>query len=771
MAQQNRQAALRLDQMIAEDLTKKRSLMRERREAQRKVVNDSPTGVDLPLGINNPVNLSEVDLSSCLLINQLGMSRFYLHSTGSAVYQAELIELSPQPPSPPDISAFENDLYEELLEVSRLSHSSLQRIVHVSVSSEKAEDGYRLTVWSPYSNGDITLQSFLQQSPPPLQTTLVRRIMEQLLAGLVYLHSLDICHRYISAESIIMTHSGATQFRQIGYYGRLRCTLDARQPDSYLSDCPAPNWLPPECHSPASVKEWSKSADIFMLGQLLLKLLVGESYWRPYRSAADMLKHCSAIQTLPESMQRVLQGCLDGNDRNRPSAARLLDTFQTKIDAFAPLEALLRNDNQQQQLLLQPAPAGRHNEAGRQSLPIFDRQHKQAQRDRMLFPQHNHQSLTILNDVSGGGEYPKTFSRYETDFEELEFLGRGGFGDVVKARNRLDGRYSEYNRKILREVTTLSRLHHEYVVRYYQAWLESAALERKVVASDNTEGDNNGPSSYGNDDQETVSSISSDDDAKRELSSEEDDAMLSLSMDRLMTDWLSSTRRQGSGQNSGSSSMQFIEFVPDDHGDNSGQYEAEVGQQSNLEKSIKQLHLQGTKPNTDQSTVLFGGGISKGQHPAGRFAPRRVTYRLLYIQMEYCENKNLKSVIDEGPMDSKSSWRLFRQILEGLVHIHSQGVIHRDLKPTNIFLDSNGDVKIGDFGLATQLDLPDSLIPASTAAVATATASSSKRLSRLGSDPIDEQSGGLTSAVGTSFYIGTYIFHVQFLSRAIFRSS
>lgn len=46
-------------------------------------------------------------------------------------------------------------------------------------------------------------------------------------------------------------------------------------------------------------------------------------------------------------------------------------------------------------------------------------------------------------------------------------------------------------------------------------------------------------------------------------------------------------------------------------------------------------------------------------------------------------------------------WRLFREIVEGLSHIHQQGMIHRDLKPVNIFLDSRDQVKIGDFGLAT----------------------------------------------------------------------
>lgn len=38
---------------------------------------------------------------------------------------------------------------------------------------------------------------------------------------------------------------------------------------------------------------------------------------------------------------------------------------------------------------------------------------------------------------------------------------------------------------------------------------------------------------------------------------------------------------------------------------------------------------------------------------------------------------------------------------QGLAHIHQQGMIHRDLKPVNIFLDSEDHVKIGDFGLAT----------------------------------------------------------------------
>jgi translation initiation factor 2-alpha kinase 4 len=43
---------------------------------------------------------------------------------------------------------------------------------------------------------------------------------------------------------------------------------------------------------------------------------------------------------------------------------------------------------------------------------------------------------------------------------------------------------------------------------------------------------------------------------------------------------------------------------------------------------------------------------------------------------------------------------LFRQILDGLSHIHSHGIIHRDLKPDNIFIDMANNPRIGDFGLA-----------------------------------------------------------------------
>lgn len=78
-----------------------------------------------------------------------------------------------------------------------------------------------------------------------------------------------------------------------------------------------------------------------------------------------------------------------------------------------------------------------------------------------------------------------------------------------------------------------------------------------------------------------------------------------------------------------------------------------------------------------------------------------------YLIMEYVEGKTLKEVIKKkGNLTVKESLDYTNQILAGLSHAHSYGVIHRDIKPQNIMITTVNQVKIMDFGLA--LNLSDS---------------------------------------------------------------
>lgn len=195
-------------------------------------------------------------------------------------------------------------------------------------------------------------------------------------------------------------------------------------------------------------------------------------------------------------------------------------------------------------------------------------------------------------------------SRYLGDFEELQPLGHGGFGHVVLCKNKLDGRQYAVkkirlkdkslpvNDRILREVATLSRLQHQHVVRYYQAWYETGVV--------------------------------------------------------------------GSPDNS----------------------------------------AQGTK--TDMS-ASFSYRDASSLDPFGHEQKLESTY--LYIQMEYCPRTLRQMFESYDHFDKELAWHLFRQIVEGLAHIHAQGIIHRDLTPNNIFFDARNDIKIGDFGLAKFLKL------------------------------------------------------------------
>lgn len=72
-----------------------------------------------------------------------------------------------------------------------------------------------------------------------------------------------------------------------------------------------------------------------------------------------------------------------------------------------------------------------------------------------------------------------------------------------------------------------------------------------------------------------------------------------------------------------------------------------------------------------------------------------------YLVMEYVRGRTLKEVIKQnGPLKPAVAAQVAIRILSALQHAHKNGIIHRDIKPQNILVHSDGLIKVGDFGIA-----------------------------------------------------------------------
>ncbi|KAJ8102567.1 kinase-like domain-containing protein [Lipomyces tetrasporus] len=448
----------------------------------------------------------------------------------------------------------------------------------------------------------------------------------QLLEGLEDLHKRGFYHKGIDLRSVGLFRDNSfsstiTKITNVSYVARLE-EMDTNHPftNRPSKSLVARRWPPPEFAGENNLKP-SRKSDIWDFGIVFLQMICGKSVTREHESPQALIEAKEWSEPLHDFLTRIFRE----NSRKRPSAFELLPSQFLRNDAPAqiPVTALASS----------PQVISATTMNRRPSSSIDGRSSRFAKEDNTLTGSHYR-------------------SRYLQDFEEGQLLGRGAYGEVVRARNRLDGRFYAIKKihhtqnkltSILSEVMLLSRLSHQYVVRYFAAWLEEDHLYREDGISECITTDS---------EEDAV-----DDEVELQMRSQELDSMSGL-------DFISNSLQD-----------LHIEFGYDS--DDSTPNDTQHNGGSTDNESVKDTVMRQSK--------IFGQSIRS----------------TLFIQMEYCEKHTLYDLIRDGLHQNPDEyWRLLRQILEALNHIHNQGIIHRDLKPTNIFIDQAQNCKVGDFGLA-----------------------------------------------------------------------
>ncbi|XP_061551348.1 eIF-2-alpha kinase GCN2 isoform X1 [Phycodurus eques] len=579
------------------------------------------------------------------------------------------------------IHAAENE-FNSLL---RLEHPNL---VHFrALNSSEKEDSLVVDLLVEHVPGINLNQSLLNHTPIPLDK--LCHYTAQLLAALDYLHSNSVVHKHLGTSSVLLDSEGNVRLTDYSLSKRFSdiCKEDIfEQAHVRFSEATA---MPTKT---------GKKGDVWNLGLMLLALSQGKEV-KEYPVTVP--------SNLPADFKDFLHKCVCLNDVDRWTTQQLLD--HNFLKPPSPKNQPHFQDSSPEVLAVDFASS------------VIPRSH-------------------ILNAPFSPG-VQRQFSRYFNEFEELHLLGKGAFGAVIKVQNNLDGCYyavkriqvnpaSKQFRRIKGEVTLLSRLNHENIVRYYNAWIERSEVPSTGVLSHTDSSEPQSTADKPPPVQKPLPQLN-----ELGLADNVEDIAPPPALSSSV-EWSTSIERSSSakcGRNQSSD-----EEEDDDEED-------DVFGASFL-------------PSDDSiSDVIFGNGDDSTDEMSQRESSKRplsetsesadsdrpfVIVHYLYIQMEYCEKSTLRDTIDQGlHQDQNRLWRLFREILDGLSYIHEQGMIHRDLKPVNIFLDSQDHVKIGDFGLATDH-------PATVAAGKfEVEESGSAALQKL--DP----TGNLTGMVGTALYV------------------
>jgi translation initiation factor 2-alpha kinase 4 len=349
---------------------------------------------------------------------------------------------------------------DEMEEMKRLRQGAIMAILDFKVE-HLPDSGWEISILIEHANKGSLGERLADDGPVPV--TRVRSWTIELLEALDFYHRNGIVHKRIHPHNVLFKRSSSggitVHLADASFQDTLYRLQSLCRDDQPLATSRSAYWVAAELAQDASR---TRKTDVWDMGVVFLQMLFGHDAPNKYNSPKEL----SDTLGCSEALQDVMRKFFKPDPKKRSSAFDLIpcEFLRDDIDVYERPLTPMRTRNSS-------ASLGRYR---------------------------------LRRESSAG--VVTSYSRYANDWVEQGRLGKGGYGEVVKARNKVDGSIYAIKKikqksaaalsEVLSEVMLLSRLNHSCVVRYYTAWPEGEA-----------DGDDSGSSSD-EDDSESDSGIS-----------------------------------------------------------------------------------------------------------------------------------------------------------------------------------------------------------------------------------------------------------------------